>query len=1188
LNLIALFKTLENTPDSISRKILWCLLLPFYFLSTPLQGSAQLDTEFWFVAPEVWANHGDSPIVLRFSALDEAADVTVDQPANTGFPEQNITINASGTATLDLTAWLGMIENKPSNQILQRGLRIVSSTPITAYYEVNHPENTDIFTLKGKSAMGTSFYTPFQTNLTNNFTQSTAGIDVLATTDGTEVTVIPSQNLNGHPAGIAFSFELEQGETYGMRASSVNGPGHPSGTLISSNKPVTVTVSDDSVLNGTCWDMMGDQIIPVTVAGNEHIAIKGNLSAPDKVYLVATEDGTTVSINGMEAWTLNAGESYSHTLTSITGYYATSAPVIALHVTGFGCEVGQAILPPIACTGSNEVAFVRSTSEFFGLKILVPTGGEGDFTLNGSAVNVGAGSFSDVPGTAGEWKYANITATGFVPTGSASRLENSSAKFHLGIINGGAATGTRYGYFSAFTTFEHETFVTDDNLCEGEMAELFCSPILNATYDWTGPNGFTDSGDAIEFGPITMADTGLYIVSGTVNGCEILPDTLELLINEQPEAPIVMAIPDVCEGDSWDWTSLTNADEYNWMNEAGEIIAMDSTVSWTNAGLDDAGSYELVVVSNACASAATAFEVVVNETITIAFNSPVVSYCSGTEWTLSPDQVLADTEWNWTLPDGSENNSETLAFTPIELTDSGTYSLGGMNAGCPMISGFIEVIVAEPEVLVLSVPEFICSSDEPIEITVNDSYQGSWASTNCPDCLSGDGDFDASGVEAGNIDITYTSDSPCATDAMAEIEVILTPNSDFEDFTACEGQGEVQMASEESGGIWTTSCGTCSNESGLFNTEIAGVGTWQVTHSIDGLCPVFSTGLFNVTDNLNSGFSVPSSLCANSPLVEFTAELAGGSWSASCGNCLESNGMFDASDASVGETSISYSLPGACGSNSVESVLIVPLPDAQFEFSSEGNCAPAVVSCVAASNPNAIDCQWSVYGNGATTVYDCNQSSFEITDSGCFELSHTVTDNSGCSNTIQASELLCLNTSPLSSFEINPSTPSLFDEFIAITANDITAGNTYNWNIGNTMQLAGGEIEFSLNSIGLESFEVCLGVTDPLNCTSVSCQTVALDEGMTAFAPTAFTPDQDGHNEAWKIVCNDAVKNFELKIFDRWGNIVFETKDKQEFWFGNSRGGTHFAPDGIYFYRAVIRNVNYEVRTLEGSVVLIR
>ena len=131
--------------------------------------------------------------------------------------------------------------------------------------------------------MGTHFYAPFQNNLTNNFSQSTAGIDVIATTDGTEVTVVPTENLTGHPAGVAFSFTLNAGETYGMRASATNGPGHPSGTLITSNQPITVTVSDDSVLNGACWDMMGDQIIPVSVAGDEHIAVKGNLSGPDTV-----------------------------------------------------------------------------------------------------------------------------------------------------------------------------------------------------------------------------------------------------------------------------------------------------------------------------------------------------------------------------------------------------------------------------------------------------------------------------------------------------------------------------------------------------------------------------------------------------------------------------------------------------------------------------------------------------------------------------------------------------------------------------------------------------------------------------------------------------------------------------------------------------------------------------------------
>jgi len=44
---------------------------------------AQVHTEFWFVAPEVWANHGDSPTLLRFATFDQAAIVTVEQPANT-------------------------------------------------------------------------------------------------------------------------------------------------------------------------------------------------------------------------------------------------------------------------------------------------------------------------------------------------------------------------------------------------------------------------------------------------------------------------------------------------------------------------------------------------------------------------------------------------------------------------------------------------------------------------------------------------------------------------------------------------------------------------------------------------------------------------------------------------------------------------------------------------------------------------------------------------------------------------------------------------------------------------------------------------------------------------------------------------------------------------------------------------
>ena len=169
---------------------------------------------------------------------------------------------------------------------------------------------------------------------------------------------------------------------------------------------------------------------------------------------------------------------YSHTLYANSAYYEASSPVYALHLTGFGCEVGGALLPPIVCTGSQEVAFIRSTNEFIGLKILVPAGGEDDFEFNGNPALINANQFSNVPGTDGEWKYANITASSFVPQLSASRLYNSTSNFHLGIINGGASSGTRYGYFSNYAAQAYIVQVDDNTLCEGDELELESNLLL--------------------------------------------------------------------------------------------------------------------------------------------------------------------------------------------------------------------------------------------------------------------------------------------------------------------------------------------------------------------------------------------------------------------------------------------------------------------------------------------------------------------------------------------------------------------------------------------------------------------------------------------------------------------------------------------------------------------------------------
>lgn len=85
------------------------------------------------------------------------------------------------------------------------------------------------------------------------------------------------------------------------------------------------------------------------------------------------------------------------------------------------------------------------------------------------------------------------------------------------------------------------------------------------------------------------------------------------------------------------------------------------------------------------------------------------------------------------------------------------------------------------------------------------------------------------------------------------------------------------------------------------------------------------------------------------------------------------------------------------------------------------------------------------------------------------------------------------------------------------------------------------------------------------------------------FVPNAFTPDGDGVNDVFTIITHD-IENFELQIYNRWGDIVFETHDTQNAWTG---GDEYYCPDGQYFY-SVKMDTGMEVLRYNGFVFLIR
>jgi hypothetical protein len=567
--------------------------------------NAQLDTSFWFVAPEVAQQHGDRPVVFRFATLANPATVTVLQPANPLFPAQTLNIPANSAQTLDLTTWIDMVENKPANTVLDFGFHITSTAQISAYYEVTPTCNCnpDIFSLKGKNSIGSTFFTPFQ-NFLNNASYARSAFNVVATEDNTTITITPSQNIIGHAAGIPFTITLNTGQTFCAEASSTSAGQHLSGSIVSSDKPVAVTLSDDTAEGtpyGGCADLMGDQLIPTDIIGKEHIAIKGYLNGPDKVYVLATQNTTSVSIDGTTVGTINAGQTYVHTLSNPTAYIESDKPCYVLHQSGFGCEVGEAILPPIVCTGSNIVAFTRSTNEFFAINLLVPAGDEGNFTFNGAPGIINAASFNFVPGTANAWMYAQIDASALIAQGQAARIENPN-KFHMGLIHGGANSGCRFGYFSDFASFRYTIDVNDESLCEGEDLQLVSNNVPGAIYDWTGPNGFSATGDTITIGSILPGQSGEYILSGTTPGeCSIVSDTILIDVTAIPEIPVIQNNGPVCEGDSLYFTqNVDPALTFEWFDESGNSLGNSDTILQLNAA---AGTYtvQLIQTDGECA-----------------------------------------------------------------------------------------------------------------------------------------------------------------------------------------------------------------------------------------------------------------------------------------------------------------------------------------------------------------------------------------------------------------------------------------------------------------------------------------------------------------------------------------------------------------------------------------------------------
>lgn len=440
----------------------------FFLLFFSLLAHSQSDT--YFVLPPLleWEG-GDHDINLNFSTNEPSAQVLVYNSDSSLY--QNLTVTSSSVSTLSFTAPVGGLQstygarelNWSNSKRYKDALFVESDVPITVTEQIVEPFNQEIITAKGRNGLGTEFYVASQTLITTTVSGTFYGyhgmhyISVAATEDNTQVK-FKAASGNVFTTGLdSVVFTLDKGQSW---VSTMEDDQQLLGTRITSNKPIAVTAGGNHLKNSTAnhGDAGLDQVTPVDLLGNKHVVLRGLAVHPnDYIMCIATEDGTTIKVNGSAILTnADAGASVTHSMVGMSTQpgrpyvVESNHPIYVFQATtgtvGHEPEMGMAQIPQVNCTGSTFIRYNRAPGLATAAMVTIPSDAVASLLYNGLSIsnnaNITVQQSTYDPSWSGVFISSNTLTNNFT-------LE-CPTPFHVGIIAGqGTSTGL-YGYISGF------------------------------------------------------------------------------------------------------------------------------------------------------------------------------------------------------------------------------------------------------------------------------------------------------------------------------------------------------------------------------------------------------------------------------------------------------------------------------------------------------------------------------------------------------------------------------------------------------------------------------------------------------------------------------------------------------------------------------------------------------------------
>jgi gliding motility-associated-like protein len=543
----------------------------------------------------------------------------------------------------------------------------------------------------------------------------------------------------------------------------------------------------------------------------------------------------------------------------------------------------------------------------------------------------------------------------------------------------------------------------------------------------------------------------------------------------------------------------------------------------------------------------------------------------------------ANFSYLWAPASGNIANAN-AQNTTASPTNTTTYTVTVTNtAGGCSSTDVVQVTTINISTLTVSPagPYCVNSNIDTLQVSVP-TGAGTWSGPGITNTSLGI--FNPSVAGPGTHRIIYNINSSCGNGADTIFIVVNPPlNTTITPVgNICASSGPITLTAATAGGVWAGP-GITNTSTGVFDPAVAGVGNHVITYTISTPCLSQSSVLISVILQLDATITHTGPYCATLAPATLTAVDPGGVWSGT-GITDPALGIFDPEAAGPGSHVVTYVISGACGASDTDTINVIPSPTVTMTSDTNSGCEPTTIKFYSTTNQPGGTCLW-YFGDGNTAIA-CDSAVNTYPIAGPYSAMFVYTNSLQCRDTSNIVNVT-IYSNPEAAFSASPQPTTILDPVIHFQDQSSGLVDTRLWIFKPTGTSTDPDPIYTYPDTG--TYNVKLIVSNIHGCVDSTDKYIVIDPILVFYAPTAFSPNDNGKNDTYKVYGEGIEKStFQMLIFDRWGDKVFQSNDYNEGWNGARNNTGEILPLGVYVWKVTFKDFDNKKHQYLGHVTLVK